>query len=77
MWWFIIYSIFSFLFYTVVYYYAYNEYSFPAGLPLWKKELVIVIVSISIGLFWPIFILFSVIHWIYKLKKIKLCQQEN
>ena len=44
-------------------------YFTASGLPLWKKELIIVIVSISIGLFWPIFILFSLIHWIYKLKK--------
>jgi hypothetical protein len=69
MWWFIIYSIFSFLFFTVIYYYTYNEYPFPSGLLLWKKELIIVIVSILIGLFWPIFILLSLIHWIYKLKK--------
>lgn len=68
MWWFIIYVIIGYFFYTYSYFYLYNEYDFPKEIQEWKRILIIVSISLSIGLFWLIYLLIALLMEIFKFK---------
>lgn len=69
MWWFIIYIIISYLFFTLCYFYTYNEYEFPQETKEWKKYIIVVICSLFVGLLWPIILILSLLSGIYKTLK--------
>lgn len=68
MWWFIIYIIIGYLFYTVAFFYSSEEYEFKENISNINKYLIIVFTSIVIGLFWPIFLIVSLLIGINKYK---------
>lgn len=71
MWWFLIYFVISYLFFTLCYFYTYNEYEFPKDIEKWKKYIWIIIGSLIVGLFWPIILILSIILVIKKTIKKK------
>ena len=71
MWWFIIYFVISYLFFTFSYFYLYNEHEFPQETKEWKKDIIVVICSLFIGLFWPIILILLLFSGIYKILKKK------
>jgi len=69
--WFLIYVVISYLFFTLCYFYMYNDYEFPQETKEWKKCIIILVCSLFVGLLWPILLILSLILSIYKtLKKI-------
>ena len=69
MWWFIIYVVIGYSFYTFVYFYLSHEYEFPIHKDDFRKNSIIVAVSIIIGLLWPIVLIKGVIYIVNKCKK--------
>lgn len=69
MWWFIIYIIIGYFFYTYSYFYLCDEYDFPKEIQEWKRILIIIGISLSIGLFWLIYILIALLINIFKIKR--------
>lgn len=68
MWLFIIYSIIGYLVYTFYYFYLSNEYEFFQDIKEWKKCLIIIGISVSAGLIWPLFLLITIFIKVYNSK---------
>lgn len=59
----------GYAFYTFSYFYLSNEYEFPVHEDNFRKNSIIVAVSIIIGLLWPIMLVKCVIFTVNKYKK--------
>lgn len=68
MWWFIIYCIIGYSFFTLFYFYISNEYEFPIHQDDFKKHTIIVSVSLFVGLFWPLVIIRGLVFLVNKYK---------
>jgi hypothetical protein len=68
MWWFIIYVIIGYAFYTFGYFYLSNECELPMYEDDFRRSSIIVAVSIIIGLLWPIMLVKCVIYTVNKYK---------
>lgn len=68
MWGFIIYVVIGYAFYTFSYFYLSNEYEFPIHENNFRKNSIIVAVSVAIGLLWPIALAKCVIYTTNKYK---------
>jgi diacylglycerol kinase len=68
MWWFIIYVVIGYAFYTFSYFYLSNEYEFPIHEDNFRKHFMIIAVSVVIGLLWPITLVKCVIYTVNKYK---------
>lgn len=68
MWWFIIYVVIGYAFYTFSYFYLSNEYEFPMHEDNFRKNSIIIAVSVVIGLLWPITLVKCVIYTVNKYK---------
>ena len=68
MWWFITYIVIGYAFYTFSYFYLSNEYEFPMHEDNFRKTSIIIVVSVVIGLLWPIILVKCVVYIVNKYK---------